>query len=81
MDKTFKNWYVGLPSAMILGTRERIEKECGISTATFYNWLNKPETIKPPARAIIATIAGIEVEQIPNFFTTNDYTHETHTTV
>lgn len=70
-----------LPAATLLETRLKIEQQCGISTSTFYDWLNNPHRIKPPARAIIATIAGIEVEQIPNFFNTNDYTHETHTAV
>ena len=70
-----------LPGATLLDTRAKIEQKCGISTSTFYDWLNNPHRIKPPARAIIAGIAGIEPEQIPNFFKTNDYTHETHTAV
>jgi hypothetical protein len=80
-QQTFKNWYVMLPAAMLLGTREHIERECGISTSTFYDWLNNPHRIKPPARAIICKIAGIEAEQMDIFFKTNDYTHETHTTI
>jgi hypothetical protein len=63
---TFKDYYrqLGKRDPQI-ELRNRIINECGISTATFYKWLNrKTDNIPKLARQKISEITGIPVEDL-----------------
>jgi hypothetical protein len=63
---TFKDYYKQLGKRdPQIELRNRIISECGISTATFYKWLNrKTDTIPKLARQKISEITGIPVEDL-----------------
>lgn len=66
--QTFKNWYVHLPGATIVDTRNAIIDACGISISTFYDWINNPERINPLAQKEIMRIARIKQADAAVFF-------------
>ena len=67
-NQTFKNWYVHLPGASIVDTRNAIIDACGISISTFYDWINNPERINPLARKEIMRIANVKQANADVFF-------------
>jgi len=60
---TLKRYYENLKSPQI-ELREKIMQECFINKATFYRWLNNPETIPPLAKIKIAEIFEKPIDEL-----------------
>jgi len=65
---TLKDYYDSIDdTSPKMKFKEQIIKECGISHATFYNWMNGSSEIPKTSKERISEITGIPVDELcPN---------------